>query len=57
MYKLPPSPEKSHPSFQATPSKNRDPVNPAPLLFENLVGGSTLPPPRGDAHYEKDVES
>ena len=41
-----PSPEKSYPSFRATPSKNRDPVNPAPLLFKNLVRGSTLPPPR-----------
>ena len=50
---LPPAPKKSHHTLsQQPPSKSWGPVKP-PLLFENLVGGSTPSAERGwGAHHD-----
>ena len=46
MYKLQPC-EKNHPLFPSNPPLKIEILSTLPLLFENLVGGSTppLPPP------------
>ena len=59
MYKLQPR-EKNHPLFPSNPPLKIEILSTLPLLFENLVGGSTppLPPPppppsrkKWGAHY------
>ena len=46
-------PERSHLPLSQQPPLKVEVLSSPPPLFENLVGGSTLPPPtkRGGAHY------
>ena len=58
MQKLQPHPKKSHPLFLTNPPLKVEVLS-SPLLFENIVGGSTPPHPQKSggeeegAHYVK----
>ena len=52
MYKTATLPEKGHPSFAVSPSKNWEPLKSPPFFFENLVGGLTPPEKAGSQKQE-----